>query len=85
MTIDELSPVKALRPGSIEELSELLIGEKGAVVPAGAATQMYFGNPLRRADCVDEAIVAYRLAVQSAGSDAERRLMQRRIEEISSR
>ena len=40
---------------------------------------------LRRADRVDEAIVAYRLAVQSAGSDAERRLMQRRIEEISSR
>ena len=52
MTIDELSPAKALRPGSIEELSELLIGEKGAVVPAGAATQMYFGNPLRRADCL---------------------------------
>jgi len=38
---------------------------------------------LRRADRVDEAIVAYRQAIDNAGTDAERRLMQRRIDEIS--
>jgi glycolate oxidase FAD binding subunit len=51
LTIDELSPAKAVRPGSIEELSEFLSKENGAIVPLGAGTQLFFGNPLRRADC----------------------------------
>ncbi|PYS52791.1 MAG: hypothetical protein DMG13_15195 [Acidobacteria bacterium] len=50
--IDGLSPSRILRPESIEELAEELTAEKGAIVPTGARTQTYFGNPLRRADCV---------------------------------
>ena len=51
MTIDGVSPSTVLRPESIEELAQTLASEKGAIVPLGAATQTYFGNPLRRADC----------------------------------
>src|SRR5436189_1880162 len=51
MTIDNLSPSTILRPESIEELAQALSAEKGAIVPIGAETQTYFGNPLRRADC----------------------------------
>ncbi len=51
MTIDGTSPTKIVRPESIEEFSELISGEKGAIVPFGAGTQTFFGNPLRRADC----------------------------------
>ena len=36
---------------TVEELTEFLCAEKGAIVPAGAGTQTYFGNPLRTADC----------------------------------
>lgn len=50
MTIDGVSVSKVLRPETVEELTESL-KEKGAIVPVGAATQTYFGNPLRRADC----------------------------------
>jgi glycolate oxidase FAD binding subunit len=32
-------------------LAHSLSAEKGAIVPIGAETQTYFGNPLRRADC----------------------------------
>ena len=52
MTIDGLSPAKTVRPNSTEELAEYLSAFKGAVVPMGAGTQMFFGNPLQRADCV---------------------------------
>lgn len=51
MTIDGLKPSKVVRPESIEELSQLVRTESGAVVPFGAGTQLSFGNPLRRADC----------------------------------
>ncbi len=51
MTIDGLSVLKVLRPESVEELAECLSVEKGAIVPVGAGTQTYFGNPLRHADC----------------------------------
>ncbi len=51
MTIDGITPAKILRPESIDELSQALRAETGAIVPVGAATQTFFGNPLRRADC----------------------------------
>lgn len=51
MTIDGVSPSKIIRPTSIEELSGAISEENGAIVPVGAQTQTYFGNPLRRADC----------------------------------
>lgn len=51
MTIDGLQPSRVVRPESIEELSQLVRTEPGAVVPFGAGTQLFFGNPLRRADC----------------------------------
>lgn len=51
MTVDGLSISKVLRPESIEDLTECLSAEQGYVVPVGATTQTYFGNPLRRADC----------------------------------
>ena len=51
MTIDGISPARTVRPESIQELAELLSTERGAVVPLGAGTQTFFGNPLRRADC----------------------------------
>jgi glycolate oxidase FAD binding subunit len=54
LIIDELSPSKVVRPQSIEELGEILSAEKGAVVPIGTGTQTFFGNLLRRADCVVE-------------------------------
>ena len=50
MTIDGLSVSKVLRPDSIEELSQSLSVEEGSIVPVGAATQTYFGNPLQQAD-----------------------------------
>jgi glycolate oxidase FAD binding subunit len=40
-----------LEPQSIEELSQFVTAEKGAIVPVGARTQTEFGNPLNRADC----------------------------------
>ena len=54
MTIDDVSPAKAVRPESVEELAEFLSTEKGAIIPVGAGTQMSFGNPVRRADCAIE-------------------------------
>jgi glycolate oxidase FAD binding subunit len=51
MIIDGLSPAAVLRPESIDELSQALAAENGAIVPLGANTQTHFGNPLRRADC----------------------------------
>ena len=54
MTIDGLSPARSLQPASVEELAQMVAAEKGAIVPVGAATQTYFGNPLRRADCAVE-------------------------------
>lgn len=41
---------RTVRPESVEELAEFLASEEGAVVPVGAATQLGFGNPLRRAE-----------------------------------
>jgi len=52
LTIDGISPGKVVRPGSIEELVEFVSSEKGAIVPLGAGTQTFFGNPLRFADCL---------------------------------
>jgi glycolate oxidase FAD binding subunit len=52
LTIDGLAPSKVIRPQSIEELAGALSNEQGAVVPVGAGTQTYFGNPLRQADCL---------------------------------
>lgn len=52
MTIDGLSPSRVVRPGTIEDLSSLLAEENQSVVPVGAGTQLFYGNPLRRADCV---------------------------------
>ena len=51
MTIDGISPSKVLQPESVEELAELISKEKGSVIPVGAGSQTFFGNPLRRADC----------------------------------
>jgi glycolate oxidase FAD binding subunit len=42
---------KVIRPETIEELAESVKAENGALVPFGARTQTYFGNPLERADC----------------------------------
>jgi glycolate oxidase FAD binding subunit len=47
--LDGLSPARSARPGTIQELSELVANESGSVVPVGAATQQ-FGNPLRKFD-----------------------------------
>jgi glycolate oxidase FAD binding subunit len=52
LTIDGLSVSRVLRPESVEELAESLSAEKGGIVPVGAATQIYFGNPLRNAECI---------------------------------
>ena len=51
MTIDGLSPRKVVQPQSVEEIAEIVSKEKGSIVPLGACTQTYFGNPLRSADC----------------------------------
>jgi glycolate oxidase FAD binding subunit len=51
LTIDGIVPARIVRPGSIDELAEVLATERGAVVPIGACSQTAFGNPLRRADC----------------------------------
>jgi glycolate oxidase FAD binding subunit len=51
LTIDGISPPKLVQPQSVEELSQLVSAEKGAIVPIGARTQTHFGNPLRRVDC----------------------------------
>jgi glycolate oxidase FAD binding subunit len=52
LTIDGLPASKVLRPETIEDLATLISDEKGAIVPCGAGTQLSFGNPLRRADCI---------------------------------
>ena len=49
--IDGIPLAKVVRPESIEDLSEIIANEKGSIVPLGARTQTYFGNPLRRGDC----------------------------------
>jgi len=51
LIIDEISPGEVVRPESIEQLSDLISKEKGAIVPLGAGSQTFFGNPLRQADC----------------------------------
>ena len=51
MTVDGVELSKVLRPESIDELARALASEKGVIVPIGAGTQAYFGNPLRGADC----------------------------------
>mgnify|MGYP001444934898 FL=1 len=51
MTVDGLSLSKVLRPESVDELACALPSEKGIIVPIGAGTQAYFGNPLRGAHC----------------------------------
>jgi RNA polymerase sigma-70 factor (ECF subfamily) len=87
------SPVIALnraiavgfRDGPDDGLVELARLEATGDLDAYALMPAVRADLLRRADRIDEAIVAYRQAVQSAGSDAERRLMQRRIDEISGR
>jgi glycolate oxidase FAD binding subunit len=50
-SIDGIALSKVIRPESIEELAEGVRVEDGAIVPVGARTQTYFGNPLQRADC----------------------------------
>jgi glycolate oxidase FAD binding subunit len=52
LTIDGLPASKVLQPETIEDLAKLISNEKRGIVPAGAGTQLSFGNPLRRADCV---------------------------------
>ena len=52
MIIDGITPGRIVSPESVEELSQVIAAEKGAVVPVGAGTQLEFGNPLQRADCV---------------------------------
>lgn len=52
MIVDGITPGRIVSPESIEELSQVIAAEKGAVVPVGAGTQLEFGNPLQRADCV---------------------------------
>ena len=51
MVIDGITPGRVVSPESIEELSQVIAAEKGALVPVGAGTQLEFGNPLQRADC----------------------------------
>jgi len=51
LTLDGVTPSTVVRPESIDELSAVVSGEKGTIVPVGAGTQLSFGNPLRRADC----------------------------------
>ena len=51
MIVDKLEPSKVLQPQSVYELAEQLSTETGSLVPIGAATQVSFGNPLRRFDC----------------------------------
>ena len=43
-----------MRPACLEELTQTLKDEKGSVVPVGAGTQLYFGNPLHECDCALE-------------------------------
>ena len=51
MTVDELSAGQIERPDSVAELSQMVAGLKGSLVPFGGSTQKEFGNPLRRFDC----------------------------------
>jgi len=51
LTIDGISPARVIRPETVEQLAEFVSAEKGAIVPYGAGTQTFFGNPLKRADC----------------------------------
>ena len=51
MTIDGLTASSVSTPDSIEELSDLMVSQKGSIVPVGGATQQQFGNALRSADC----------------------------------
>jgi glycolate oxidase FAD binding subunit len=50
-SIDGIAPDKVLRPDSIDDLGRQLSSERGSIVPAGACTQTFFGNPLISADC----------------------------------
>jgi glycolate oxidase FAD binding subunit len=52
LIVDGITPGRIVSPQSIEELSQAIAAEKGTVVPIGAGTQLEFGNPLQRADCV---------------------------------
>ncbi len=52
MILDGIPVGNVIRPTSVSELSSLMSGEKGAIVPMGSRTQMHYGNPLRAADCV---------------------------------
>ena len=62
-----------------------------AQVEAGGDLEFYPLLPavradlLRRANRRDEAVVAYRRAIDQAGTDIERRLLQRRLDELTSR
>ncbi len=51
MTIEGLPISRIQSPESIDHLAEVVSREKGNLVPLGALTQTYFGNPLRAADC----------------------------------
>jgi glycolate oxidase FAD binding subunit len=50
--IDAVTPNRVVYPESLEQLSECVGAEKGSIVPLGSGTQLEFGNPLKRADCV---------------------------------
>lgn len=51
MTIDGVTATHVVRPESFEQLAQAIRDEKGAIVPVGAGTQLFFGNPLRKMDC----------------------------------
>jgi len=52
ISIDGIAAGRTVRPESVDELASAIREEKGSVVPMGSGTQLEFGNPLRRADCV---------------------------------
>lgn len=52
MTIDGIEPGRIVFPESLEELQDVIAGEKkNSMVPLGTGTQLEFGNPIRSADC----------------------------------
>jgi glycolate oxidase FAD binding subunit len=50
--IDGIEAGEVVRPQSIEELAKAARDAHGSVVPLGSGTDLEFGNPLKKADCV---------------------------------
>lgn len=61
LTVDGLIPQRIHRPASIAELAGIVKSEGGSITPVGGATQLHFGNPLRRFEAAVETTGLHRI------------------------